>query len=275
MNDSLFNIFVYSFLRYLNKILLKITFLGTGTSQGIPVIGCKHEVCLSEDPKDKRLRSSILIQDKETNVVIDCGPDFRQQMLSVGIDHLDALLFTHFHADHTAGIDDIRPFTLRQGSMKVYAKNEVLQNLKERFAYIFAEEDRYEGAPSIDIFEVFDKSFNVKQIDFQPIEVCHGKLKILGYRTNNFAYLTDVKTIEEEQLEKLKNLEILVINSLRIDWHPTHLNLEEALSLVEKIKPKRCYFTHISHTLGLHAEVSRVLPKNIFLAYDGLSLDLN
>lgn len=254
---------------------MKITFLGTGTSQGIPVIGCKHEVCLSDDPKDKRLRSSVLIQEKDTNVVIDCGPDFRQQMLNVDIDHLDALLFTHIHADHTAGIDDIRSFTLRQGSMNVYAKKDVIQNLQERFAYIFAREDRYEGAPNIDVIEVFEKKFTVKQIEFQPIEVWHGKLKILGYRTCDFAYLTDVKRIEEEQLEKLRNLEVLVINALRIDWHPTHLNLEEALNLIEKIKPKRCYFTHISHMLGLHAEVTKVLPQNVFLAYDGLSFDLN
>ncbi|MFD1315941.1 MBL fold metallo-hydrolase [Namhaeicola litoreus] len=254
---------------------MKITFLGTGTSQGIPVIGSKHEVCLSDDPRDKRLRSSILIQDRDTNVVIDCGPDFRQQMLNVNIDHLNAILFTHIHADHTAGIDDIRSFTLRQGSMKVYAKQDVLQNLQERFAYIFAKENRYEGAPSIDMYEVLNQKFTVEQIDFLPIEVMHGKLKILGFRTQNFAYLTDVKTIEEEQLEKLKNLDVLVINALRIDWHPTHLNLEEALKLVEKIKPKRCFFTHISHKLGFHEEVSKILPQNVFLAYDGLSLDLD
>jgi phosphoribosyl 1,2-cyclic phosphate phosphodiesterase len=239
------------------------------------VIGSKHEVCLSEDFRDKRLRSSILIQDKQTNVVIDCGPDFRQQMLKVDIDHLDAILFTHIHADHTAGIDDIRSFTLRQGSMKVFAKGDVLENLQERFSYIFATENRYEGAPSVDVYEVLNQKFTVKQIDFFPIEVLHGNLKILGYRTDDFAYLTDVKTIEEDQLEKLKNLDVLVINALRIDWHPTHLNLEEALNLIEKIKPKQCYFTHISHKLGFHKEVNKILPDNVYLAYDGLILDLD
>ena len=203
--------------------MLKIHFLGTGTSQGIPVIGSKHPVCLSSNPKDKRLRVSILIQWNDVNLVVDCGPDFRQQMLRVDCKTLDAILFTHEHADHTAGIDDIRPFFFKQGDIKVYSSKRVLDNLSKRFDYVFSNKNKYPGAPSVSINEIKAPfTFNSKKIT--PIEVLHNKLPVLGYRIDNFAYLTDVKTIDESELLKLKDLNVLILSALRIESHPSHLN---------------------------------------------------
>lgn len=253
---------------------MKITFLGTGTSKGIPVIGSKHKVCLSEDPKDTRMRSSVLIQWNDFNYVIDCGPDFRQQILNTKIATLDGILFTHYHADHTAGLDDIRPFCDLSGSIPVYAKKDVIHNLKERFDYIFATENRYFGAPSLTVNRVRNKIFSLKNMDVIPIKIKHGRLKIFGYRFDKFAYITDAKYISKKQLEKLKDLDILVLNALRIDSHPTHFNLQEALEYISEINPKKAYITHISHKLGFHAEVSKNLPENVFLSYDGLELYL-
>ena len=251
--------------------MLKIHFLGTGTSQGIPVIGSKHPVCLSSNPKDKRLRVSILIQWNDVNLVVDCGPDFRQQMLRVDCKTLDAILFTHEHADHTAGIDDIRPFFFKQGDIPVYASKRVLDNLFKRFDYVFSKKNKYPGAPSVLINEIKAPFiFNSKKIT--PIEVLHNQLPVLGYRIDNFAYLTDVKTIGESELLKLKDLDVLILSALRIESHPIHLNLEEAITLIQKIAPKRCYLTHISHLMGFHDEVSKVLPPNVFLAYDTLTI---
>jgi len=253
---------------------MKITFLGTGTSQGIPVIGCTHEVCLSKNKKDKRLRSSVAIQWDDETYVIDCGPDFRQQMLNQSIPRISGILFTHFHADHTAGLDDIRPFTQRYGSLPIYAKKDVVDSLKERFDYIFSKVNRYIGAPSLIINEIKNKPFELNTVTINPIEVNHGNLKIFGYRFNNAAYITDAKMVSVEEKRKLKNLDVLVINALRIDSHPTHFNLEEALEFISEIKPQKAYLTHISHKLGFHDEVSKKLPKNVFLAYDGLNLDI-
>ena len=254
---------------------MKITFLGTGTSQGIPVIGSKHEVCLSADQKDKRLRSSILMQWKGGTYVIDCGPDFRQQLLTARIDHLDGILFTHYHADHTAGLDDVRPFSQRYGEVQFYCDRTVALNLKDRFAYIFATENRYAGAPKVSLNEITSAPFELSGKTVVPIEVMHGNLKIFGYRLDNMAYITDAKYVEEEEMKKLMNLDVLIVNALRIEPHSTHFNLEEALEFIDRVKPKRAYLTHISHRLGFHKKVSKQLPQNVFLGFDGLSLELH
>lgn len=254
---------------------MKITFLGTGTSQGIPVIGSRDEVCLSTDPKDKRLRSSIMVEWDDQVYVVDCGPDFRQQLLRTGVRRLDAILFTHYHADHTAGLDDIRPFSLRSGSVKMYMDQTVADNLKERFAYIFATENRYSGAPKVSI-EIFENQvFNLGGKLICPVEVMHGRLKIFGFKIDKMAYITDAKTVSEWEKGKLKGLDILIINALRKDPHPTHFNLEEALGFIAELKPKKAYLTHISHRLGFHERVSKQLPPNVFLAYDGLQLEID
>ncbi len=251
---------------------MKLTFLGTGTSQGIPVIGSNHPVCLSEDPKDKRMRSSILMQKENWQVVIDCGQDFRVQMLNANISHLDALLFTHEHADHTAGLDDIRQLSLRNGPVSIFAHKYVLQNLSKRYDYIFDDRVIYKGKPKVITNEIDNKPFNVKGQVVVPIAVMHGNAPIFGFRIDAIAYLTDVSFISEKEKEKLKNLKVLVVDALRIDPHPTHFNLRQALDLVEELKPESAYFTHISHKLGFHAEVQANLPNNVFLAYDGLEV---
>ena len=253
---------------------MKITFLGTGTSQGIPIIGSDHPVCLSKNPKDKRLRVSVLIQWDNYSYVIDCGPDFRQQMLRADVKSINGILFTHEHADHTAGLDDIRPFFFRQGDIPIYAHKRVVDQLKQRFAYIFETENKYPGAPNLEVNLVKNQPFKLKNLEVIPIEVYHHKLQVFGYRFNNFAYLTDVKTIPDVELEKLKNLDVLVINALREQPHISHLNLEEALQIVSILQPKKTYFTHISHLLGFHDEVEQNLPKNVFLAYDQLQITI-
>ncbi len=252
---------------------MKITFLGTGTSQGIPVIGSKHPVCLSNDPKDKRLRVSVLISWQNHNYVIDCGPDFRQQMLRHQVDKLDGILFTHEHSDHTAGIDDIRPFFFRQGDIPVYANIQVVKSLKKRFDYIFADDNRYPGAPAVEVHYVENnKPFKIGNKTAIPVEAYHNRLKVFGYRIGEFAYLTDVKTISPKEIEKIKGVKVLSVNALRIEPHHSHFNLEEALELVEKVKPERTYLSHISHYLGFHEEVEKTLPENVYLAYDNLTL---
>ncbi len=257
-----------------SKSKLKITFLGTGTSQGIPMIASDDPVCLSKNEKDKRLRSSILISFDDYNYVIDCGPDFRQQMIRENVKLINAVLFTHEHSDHTAGIDDLRPFCYKIGEMPIYLNERTLQSLEKRFEYIFSKENRYPGAPSVNPTVLKNQPFQIDTLNIVPLEVFHGKLPILAYRFENFAYLTDVKYIEESEKEKLKNLDVLIVNALRIDAHPTHFNLQEALSFVDEISPKKTYFTHISHKLGFHDEVSKILPENVFLAYDGLKIEI-
>lgn len=253
---------------------LEITFLGTGTSQGIPVIGSDHPVSLSDDPKDKRLRSSVRISWEEHVYVIDCGPDFRQQMLNSSTNKLDGILFTHYHADHTAGLDDVRPYSLRYGHLDVFADASVIENLKERFAYVFATEGRYAGAPNLKVTEFTNRPFSLSGKIIIPIEVLHGRMKIFGFRIDNFAYVTDVKQVEEKERDKLMELEVLVVNALRIEPHRTHFNLKEALEFIEMIRPKKTFLTHISQHLGFHEEVSQVLPENVFLAYDGLRISV-
>lgn len=253
---------------------LKLTFLGTGTSQGIPMIASKDPVCFSDDSRDKRLRSSVMISWDEKNYIIDCGPDFRQQMLRENVQHINGVLYTHEHADHTAGMDDLRPFCYQMGEVPIYGSDRVIENLKVRFAYIFEEENRYAGAPKVKIHLVDKESFKLGRIEVMPIEILHGKLPIHAYRFNNLAYITDLKTISEEEKSKLHDLEVLVVNALRIEPHPTHKNLEEALDFVKEIKPKRAYFTHISHKLGFHADVEKILPENVYLAFDGLKIEV-
>lgn len=256
--------------------MLKITFLGTGTSQGIPVIGSDHPVSFSKDPRDKRLRSSILIEYDNYNFVIDCGPDFRQQMLRTNCRKLDAIIFTHEHADHTTGIDDVRPFFFRQGKIPIYLHKRVLASLHERFAYIFDPKQKYPGAPDFEVNLINkENDFNLFGLNITPIESVHLRLPVLGFRIGKFAYLTDVKTISGIELEKLKELDTLVINSLRYEPHPSHLNIEEALDIVNSINPKKSFFTHISHNMGFHKEVCDKLPESVSLAYDGLVLEIN
>lgn len=253
---------------------MKITFLGTGTSQGIPMIANNHPVCLSTDAKDKRLRSSIMISWDNVNYIIDCGPDFRQQMLREKVQSINGVLFTHEHSDHTAGLDDLRPFCYQMEAVPVYARERVLDNLKVRFAYIFETENRYPGAPKLEENVITNEPFWLSGVEVIPIEVMHGNLPIVAYRFNNVAYITDLKTISESEKQKLQNLDILILNALRIEEHPTHVNLEEALLLVDELKPKKTYFTHISHKLGFHAEIEKQLPDNVFLSYDGLQVNI-
>ena len=254
---------------------MKITFLGTGTSQGIPIIGSDHPVCQSDDLRDKRLRSSVMVQWNDCTVVIDCGPDFRQQMLLHPIAKLDAILLTHEHADHTAGIDDIRPFFFRQGDIPIYALPRVIDNLTQRFGYIFNSSNKYPGAPVVDVHHVNpSQSFSVCAQLIVPVLGQHNFLEVLGYRMESFAYLTDIKTISEDEIQKLNDLDVLVLNALRLEPHHSHLNLEEAIQLAQKIGAKTTYFTHISHHLGFHAEVEKKLTKNVHLAYDNLTITI-
>lgn len=254
---------------------MKIHFLGTGTSQGIPVIGSTHPVCLSSNPKDKRLRVSIWIEWEGNSLVVDCGPDFRQQMLTSGCQHIDAILFTHEHADHTAGLDDIRPFYFKQGDIDVFGHKRVLENLSKRFGYIFENENKYPGAPSVtqNLIQK-DRPFIVSSHTVIPIEVWHGNWQVFGFRMDKFAYLTDVKTIEKDQLDLLRGVEILVLNVLRETPHPTHLNLEEAMMIVDDLKPKKTFLTHISHHFGFHDEIQQKLPQGVYVAYDGLKIEI-
>ncbi|PKP08670.1 MAG: MBL fold metallo-hydrolase [Bacteroidetes bacterium HGW-Bacteroidetes-3] len=253
---------------------MKITFLGTGTSHGIPVIGSTHPVCLSTDIRDKRLRVSILVEWDNFTYVVDCGPDFRQQMLRANVSKINGVLFTHIHADHTAGLDDLRPFSAQIGAVPIYAKKDVLANLAKRFDYIFNDENKYLGAPSVQQNEITNEPFFIQNLKVIPIEVSHGDLQIFGFRFHNIAYLTDVKAIAAEEKLKLQNLDVLIINALRIQTHPTHLNLAEAIALGQDLKAKRTYITHISNRLGLHAEVEKTLPNNVFLAYDELVVEV-
>ena len=252
---------------------MKITFLGTGTSQGIPVIASNHPVGKSTNPKDKRLRTSALISWEDTNIAIDCSPDFRQQMLTNDVQHLEAILFTHEHADHTAGMDDIRPFVRLQGDMPIYGLKRVIDELRVRFGYIFATENRYEGAPSVIPHEIDEAPFTLCGKIIEPIHIMHGNLPIVGYRIEDLGYITDAKYIDKNEREKLRDLDVLVLNCLRDDVHPTHLNLAEALEIIRDVQPKRTYLTHVSQTFGFHDEIQKRLPKNVFLAYDNLVIE--
>ena len=254
---------------------MNVYFLGTGTSQGIPVIGSTDPVCLSNDFKDKRLRVSVWIKTATESIVVDCGPDFRQQMLTAKCDAVDAILFTHEHADHTAGMDDIRSFSLKFGPMQLFCHKRVHENLKKRFDYIFETENKYPGAPSVAVTEITNNiPFFVGQTKVIPINAWHGNLQVFGFRIADFAYLTDVKSIETVEIEKLKGVKILVVNALKITAHHSHFSLQEALDFVHLIGPEKTYLTHISHLLGFHEEVEKMLPKNVFLAFDNLQIEI-
>jgi phosphoribosyl 1,2-cyclic phosphate phosphodiesterase len=253
---------------------IKITFLGTGTSQGIPVINCNHPVCKSNDKHDKRLRVSILVEWNDFVYVVDCGPDFRYQMLRANVTKINGVLLTHEHSDHIAGLDDLRPYSFQLGAVPIFAQKRVLTNLTNRFDYIFNDENKYPGTPRVEQIEIKNKPFFIGNLEVIPIELSHGKLKIFGFRFQNFAYLTDVKTISDEEKLKLKNLEVLVISAIRHKPHHSHLNLNEALEIIDELKPKKAYLTHLSHYLGFHSELEKTLPKNVYLAYDELVIEV-
>jgi phosphoribosyl 1,2-cyclic phosphate phosphodiesterase len=256
---------------------MKITFLGTGTSQGIPIIGCHCEVCLSANPKDKRLRSSILIEMNDGfKIVIDTGPDFRAQMLENGFEDLDAVLFTHDHRDHTAGLDDIRPINfLKNKNIPLYATKEVHDSLKKQYDYIF-ENSTYEGKPQVTLIEISkEKPFEINRQVIIPIEVKHGIFKAMGFRFNDFVYITDASEVSEEEIKKLAGTKTLVVNALHQVEHYSHFNLVEALDFIKKINPERAYLTHVAHKMGLVDEVSKTLPKNVSFAWDGLQLEVD
>ncbi|MBQ0117042.1 MAG: MBL fold metallo-hydrolase [Flavobacterium sp.] len=253
--------------------MLKIYFLGTGTSQGVPVIGCDCAVCSSTNVLDKRLRTAALISWEDTVVAVDCGPDFRQQMLQSNCKKLDALLFTHEHADHTAGLDDIRPYNFKKGPMPIYADPRVVANLKKRFDYIFETENRYPGAPEVEVHEVIDAApFELGGRLVKPLKALHGTLPIYGFQVDGLVYMTDVKYVSDAVVSEIKGCEVLVINALRVEEHFTHFNLEEALKFITLVEPKRAYLTHVSHLLGLQEEVERQLPEHVHLAYDNLEI---
>jgi phosphoribosyl 1,2-cyclic phosphate phosphodiesterase len=253
---------------------LKITFLGTGTSQGIPIIACNCEVCQSDDPKDKRLRSSVLIETGEQKLVIDTGPDFRQQILRVNLKSLDAILLTHEHVDHLFGLDDIRAFNwVQKHPTDIYAEERVQNAIRRVFNYVFARY-KYPGIPQMNLHLIENKPFLIGETEIIPVRGLHYKLPVFGFRIGSFAYITDVNYLEKSEKEKLQGLDVLVVNALRKEKHISHFTLSEALQLIDELKPAKAYLTHLSHQMGLHREVSNELPPDVFLAYDGLEINL-
>jgi phosphoribosyl 1,2-cyclic phosphate phosphodiesterase len=253
---------------------VKLTFLGTGTSQGVPLIGCECEVCLSDDPKDKRLRSSVLIEDGDSTFVIDTGPDFRQQMLRENVKKLDAVVFTHEHKDHIAGLDEVRAYNfINNMVMPVYATEEVQNAIKREFAYIFADE-KYPGIPKISLHTVTSAAFKINNTPFIPIDVYHHRLPVKAFRIKDLTYITDANYISEDEKKKIKGSKVIIVNALRRQTHISHFTLQEAITLMEELAPERAYFTHISHQLGKHKEVSEELPSFIQLSYDGLKITI-
>jgi phosphoribosyl 1,2-cyclic phosphate phosphodiesterase len=253
---------------------IKITFLGTGTSSGVPMIGCDCEVCTSADPKDNRLRSSIMVETAETTIIVDTTPDFRYQMLRLGIKKVDAIIFTHPHRDHIAGLDDVRAFNyISQKPMKVYCNYLTEEALRRDFYYAFSD-TRYPGVPEIDLHTITEEPFTINDLYIQPVLVWHMKMPVYGFRFGPFTYITDANYIEENEKQKIRGTKAMVLNVLRKEKHISHYNLEEAVELVQELEVPEAYFTHISHQLGLHAVVTKELPSGIHLGYDGLTLNL-
>lgn len=254
---------------------LKATFLGTGTSQGVPVISCDCITCSSVDQKDKRLRTSLMISIGNKNVVIDTGPDFRQQMLMNEVKMVDTVLFTHEHKDHIAGLDDIRAYNFRsKKAMDIYASPRVQDALKREYAYVFSDLS-YPGIPQVNLHTIEDESIHLHGVDFIPINVMHYKLPVKAFRVEGLTYITDANYIAPEELEKIRGSEVIVLNALRREQHISHFNLDEALELIAYLNPNKAYLTHISHLMGLHKDVSKELPINVEIAYDGLSFDFS
>jgi phosphoribosyl 1,2-cyclic phosphate phosphodiesterase len=254
----------------INKMAVKLTFLGTGTSQGVPLIGCQCEVCQSTNQKDKRLRSSVLIEHMGSAFVIDTGPDFRQQMLRENVKRLDAVVFTHEHNDHLVGLDDVRAFNFIQKShMDVYATTRVQEAIHRVFPYIFSD-TKYPGIPKLELHTIFDEPFKINQTTFIPINVMHYKMPVKAFRIGDITYITDANFISEEEKEKIRGSEIIIVNALRKEEHISHFTFEQAIALMEDLKPKKGYFTHISHQLGLHEAIKKQLPDWIEPAFDGL-----
>jgi phosphoribosyl 1,2-cyclic phosphate phosphodiesterase len=256
------------------KSLLKVTFLGTGTSQGVPVIACSCDTCISADPRDKRLRTSVLIEDGTTTVVIDSGPDFRQQMLRAGVKKLDGLVFTHEHKDHLAGLDDVRAFNFQVGkAIDLYASDAVQQAIRREFHYAF-ESVRYPGVPELNLITIDSRPFRVGTLEFTPIRVKHYLMDVFGFRIGPFTYITDAKSIAQDELQKVRGSRCIVLNALRREPHISHFTLEEAIGLMNDLCPENGYLTHLSHQMGLHSQVSSELPSNIQIAYDGLTIEI-
>ncbi len=250
------------------KDRLKITILGSGTSTGVPQIGCKCKVCRSNDPRDKRLRQSALVEWRGKRILIDCGPDFRQQILRTGRAHIDGLLLTHIHYDHIGGLEELRG----NSNFPIYARGDVIKALHKRLAYCFTEHP-YPGVPHYNLVEINDNDpFDCAGIEVQPIPVMHYRLPILGFRIGDMAYITDCKTIAREQIERLHRVKLLMINALRFEEHLSHISLSQALEIIKQIKPGRAVLIHMSHGIGLHAETSKHLPKGVELAYDGMKI---
>ncbi len=253
---------------------MKITFLGTGTSQGVPVISCDCYICQSKDARDKRLRSSIMIEIEGKTFVVDAGPDFRQQMLRANVRKMDAILFTHQHKDHVAGLDDVRAFNyLQKKPMEVYCDVRVEEALKREYAYSFAEE-KYIGVPQINLNVIENREFYIQDIKIVPIEVFHHKLPVFGFRIGDFSYITDAKYIHDEEKWKVMGSKIVVVNALRIKEHPAHFNLEEALRFLAEIRPEKAFLTHIGHQMGLCTEMEKFLPNYVSFAHDGLTINI-
>ena len=253
---------------------LKITFLGTGTSSGVPMIGCSCKVCVSTNKKDNRLRSSILVQSATTSFVIDTTPDFRYQMLRANVQQLDAVLFTHPHKDHIAGLDDVRAYNFfNHKPMELYANSLTEEAIKREFAYAFSDK-KYPGIPNLNINTIDNNPFYIGDIFIQPILVWHIKMPVLGFRMGDFTYITDANKIEADELKKIIGSKVLVLNALRKEKHISHFNLNEAVALAQQLQIPKTYFTHLSHQMGLHAEVSAELPEGIFLGWDGLKVEM-
>lgn len=254
---------------------MKVTILGSGTSSGVPVISCRCDTCLSDDTRDKRLRCSILIEIGDTNIVVDTSPDFRQQMLRENVNKLDAVIYTHHHFDHIGGFDDIRAFNFTtRKAFNIYANKKTLSNLKRAFVYAFEPPEQIGGGiPIINVHEIDFQPFHINEIKVEPIKVFHGKLEVIAYRINNFAYVTDTNYIPEDSIEKLKNLDVLILDALRYESHPTHFNVEQALEMVSILKPKKTYLTHIAHQIK-HSELENKLPKNVEIAFDGIKFEV-